>query len=86
MKATKQITITSKNQITIPADFVRSLNLHQDRTVSATLKNGAIVITPSKDLSDDMQKFWHKRKPGVSLTDKQINEAARRIVSERVAR
>lgn len=85
MKTTKLITITSKNQITIPADFVRHLKLHRDRTISATLRNGSIVITPSGDLSNDMQEFWSKRKAGVCLSDKELNEATKRVVSEKAS-
>jgi antitoxin component of MazEF toxin-antitoxin module len=84
MKASKHVTITSKNQVTIPADFVKSLKLHQDRTMQATIKDGSVVLTPTRDLSDDMERFWIKRNPKAKLNNDQLKQASRQSAVRRL--
>ena len=84
MKVSKHVTITSKNQVTIPADFVKSLKLHQDRTMHATIKDGSVILTPTRDLSDDMERFWIKRNPKAKLNNNQLQQAPRQAAVKRL--
>ena len=43
-------TITSKNQITLPAQIVRKAGLKQGHKLSVTLENGRIVLTPDEQI------------------------------------
>lgn len=54
----KTVTITSKNQITLPAELVRRLGLTRHRVLRITEKKGVIELKPAQTLEQRMQKHW----------------------------
>ena len=81
--AIKNVTITSKNQITIPSAYVKLLQLTQSRVLRADLDDGKIVLTPQPALGDVMQQFWGKHSAKQALTEAEITQAVRTISAER---
>lgn len=75
--STKNVTVTSKNQITLPIDFVRSLRLSRTRMLRAELHAGTITLTPQPGLKDTMRRFWGKHHAVRPLTDTEITQAVR---------
>lgn len=55
---TKIITITSKNQITIPADIVRNMQLKRHRRLSIRKQGDELILTAEPELDDKLQKIW----------------------------
>lgn len=82
----KNITITSKNQITLPAEYVRDLQLTRNRVLHVELRGRAIVLTPQPALADTMRQFWGKHKAKQPLTDEEIKQAVRASSVARVAK
>ena len=83
---TRNMTLTSKNQVTIPAGYVKTLRLGQNRVLHAELRGETIVLTPHPVLSDAMQKFWGKHSAKQPLTDVEIKQAVRSIVAKKAAK
>ncbi len=54
----KIITITSKNQITLPAEYVRQLKLTKNRQLKITAKNGKLVLRPEPSLRQRLERHW----------------------------
>ncbi len=79
-----EITITSKNQITLPAAFVRNLKLQRNRVLKAELSGGTIKLTPQASVSDVMSKYWGKHKAKKPLTDDEVSSAIRVGLSKHV--
>ncbi len=75
----KNITITSKNQITLPAEYVRNMRLARNRVLQAELKGRVIVLTPQPALGDIMRQFWGKHHAKRSLTDEEIKQIIHEI-------
>lgn len=82
----KNVTITSKNQITLPSEYVRLLALTQNRVLSAYLEDGKIVLAPQPDLADTMQRFWGKHHAKQALTESQIAESTRSIAAVKASK
>lgn len=83
---TKNVTVTSKNQITLPSEYVKLLQLTQSRVLRADLDDGKIVLTPQPALGDVMQQFWGKHSAKRALTDEEITQAARTISTKRASK
>ena len=81
--STKNVTITSKNQITLPGEYVKLLNLARSRVLQAEVQEGKIVLTPQPALSMAMKKFWSKHNAQRALTDEEIKQETRAIAAER---
>jgi bifunctional DNA-binding transcriptional regulator/antitoxin component of YhaV-PrlF toxin-antitoxin module len=79
---TRNATITSKNQITIPADMVRELNLGNSRSVTITTKKDSLVLKPQPNVETVMSPIWQEMhahlKTPKKLTDKDIHEEVQR--------
>jgi bifunctional DNA-binding transcriptional regulator/antitoxin component of YhaV-PrlF toxin-antitoxin module len=75
------VTITSKNQITIPIEVVRGLNLTKKKILGLTVKGKKILLTPEVDIEEVMRPFWgkHHAKPG--LSDDELRNAIRESVA-----
>ena len=73
------VTITSKNQITIPTSYVKELRLDRNRILNAELKEGKIILNPAPTFEDVMKKFWSKHNAKQAVTDEEIKTAARTI-------
>jgi bifunctional DNA-binding transcriptional regulator/antitoxin component of YhaV-PrlF toxin-antitoxin module len=84
--STRNVTITSKNQITLPSEYVKALHLSQSRVLEAEVRGGRIVLSPQPALSDAMKQFWGKHSAKNPLTDDEIKQAVRTSSAERAAK
>jgi bifunctional DNA-binding transcriptional regulator/antitoxin component of YhaV-PrlF toxin-antitoxin module len=82
----RNVTITSKNQITLPSEYVKSLGLNKSRVLRSELKEGKIVLTPQAPLNDVMKQFWSKHSVHKTVSDKELKQAAHEIASKRATR
>jgi hypothetical protein len=82
----KNITITSKNQVTLPADYVRKMQLARNRVLKAELRGRVIVLTPQPALGVTMQQFWGKHQANHPLSDDELKQAVRASSAERLAK
>ena len=82
----KNITITSKNQVTLPAEYVRDLQLARNRVLQVELRGKTIVLTPQPTLIDTMRQFWGKHHATHSLTDEEIKQAVQASSVARVTK
>lgn len=73
----KTITLTSKNQITLPAAMVRKLDLNGSRKLVIQRHGDSLVVTPQKDLAAQMNDIQELAKPYVkkSFTDVELSGA-----------
>ncbi len=83
---TRNITVTSKNQITLPADYVRQVGLTRNRVMRAELRGDAIVLTPQATLGNSMRQFWGKHQAKRPLTDEEIKQAIRSSSTARLTK
>lgn len=83
---TKDISITSKNQITLPTEYVRIMQLARNRVLRAEIRKGSIVLTPQPTLSHKMQQFWGKHSAKRPLTDEELKQATRSVAAARAAK
>lgn len=83
---TRNVTITSKNQITLPSEYVKNLHLAKSRVLRAELQEGKIVLTPQPSLSSVMKQFWGKHSVKKALTEKEIKQAVRTTSAIRAAK
>ena len=76
-------TITSKNQITIPALIVRNLNLKHSRQLRVRLRGDDIVLTPLPTLRDNLLSVWDQAAKTIKQpqTDEDIKRSLRSIAS-----
>jgi len=83
---TVKATITSKNQLTLPAKLVRKYNLDKNRLVVITEKKNSIEIRPQPSLEERMRPHWEKfraTRPNIKpLSEKQLKQAIRESVAE----
>ena len=54
----RNITITSKNQITIPADIVRDMQLSTHRRLNLRKRGNELILKAEPELNDQLQKIW----------------------------
>lgn len=83
---TKNVTITSKNQITLPSEYVNALQLAQNRVLQADLCDGKIILSPQPNLSEAMQQFWSKHSAQQPLTETELKQAIRSSAAKRASR
>ncbi len=56
---TRNVTVTSKNQITLPADLVRKYKLDENRVMEVREKPGGVLeLRPAPLLEQIMKKHW----------------------------
>jgi hypothetical protein len=84
--STRNITITSKNQITLPIEYVRSMHLTRNRVLQVELRGGAIILTPQPTLNDTMRQFWSKHNAKRPLSDEEIKQAVRTSSVEKISK
>lgn len=84
--STRNVTITSKNQITLPVEYVKSLRLTRSRVLKAELHEGKIVLTPQPALGAVMKKFWGKHSATRAFTDAELKQAVRTATAKRAAK
>ncbi len=83
---TRNVTITSKNQITLPSEYVKALHLSQSRVLGAEILDGRIVLSPKPALGDAMKQFWGKHSAKHPLTNNELKGAIRTSSTERSAK
>lgn len=83
---TYEITLTSKNQITIPADVVRKLKLSKNRVLEMTVKEDIISLTPEQNITEMLRPYWTKHHAKKALTDDEIQQGLRSIAAKRGSR
>ena len=72
-----KVTITSKNQITLPANYVRQLNLKKSKTLLVEFNGNSIKLTPQVSVESSMSQYWGKHKASRPLTDDELKQAIR---------
>lgn len=82
---TKNITVTSKNQITIPTEFINKLQINKGRVINASIQGNKIILTPEDSLTTIMKKYWNRRNPNASMSDDDIKNATRHIAAKRAS-
>jgi bifunctional DNA-binding transcriptional regulator/antitoxin component of YhaV-PrlF toxin-antitoxin module len=75
---TKSVTITSKNQITIPAYLVREMQLSTHRRLSIRKQGNELILKPEPALQDQLQKIW-KQLPTFkgTISDEELKRTTR---------
>ncbi|HEY1645343.1 MAG TPA: AbrB/MazE/SpoVT family DNA-binding domain-containing protein [Candidatus Saccharimonadales bacterium] len=72
---TRNVTITSKNQITLPADLVRDMRLKTHRRLSIRKRGDELILIPEPELKDQLQKIWDQLPTFQGTTsDKQLKD------------
>ncbi|HVC36663.1 MAG TPA: AbrB/MazE/SpoVT family DNA-binding domain-containing protein [Candidatus Dormibacteraeota bacterium] len=84
--STRNVTITSKNQITLPSEYVKALHLSQSRVLGAEVLDGRIVLSRQPALGDAMKQFWGKHSAKHPLTNNELKRAIRTSSKERTAK
>lgn len=81
---TVKATITSKNQLTIPAAFVRSMHLNRNQQVQVRQRGNDLILTPVPSLRDSLQPVWQEAAKNVSgsLSDEQIKAFVRQVAAK----
>jgi antitoxin component of MazEF toxin-antitoxin module len=83
---TRNVTITSKNQITLPSEYVKMLHLTRSRVLQARLQGGKIVLSPQPALGDVMKQFWGKHSAEQALTEAELKQAVRTSSATRASK
>lgn len=70
----KTVTLTSKNQLTLPAALVRQLGLANSRKLLVQKRGNSLLITPQKDIASQFSDIQTRVKPYVSqqFSDQQL--------------
>ncbi len=81
----KTITLTSKNQLTLPAALVRQLGLDRTRKLRVQRKGDALVLTIQKDLPSQITDIQRRVGPYVkrSFSDAELKDARGQVWSSR---
>ena len=81
---TKYITITSKNQITIPADLVRDMQLNTHRRLSIRKRGDELILKAEPALEDKLGKIWGQLPsfPG-TVTDEKLESTTKEAWSSK---
>ncbi|HLA49439.1 MAG TPA: AbrB/MazE/SpoVT family DNA-binding domain-containing protein [Candidatus Saccharimonadales bacterium] len=84
----KTITLTSKNQITIPAELVRQLKLDKNRRLEVEKRGKTIMLTPEISVEERLEAHWAKMSKYIkrSLSDEDIRRAREEAHEERADR
>ena len=83
--AYKEITVTSKNQITIPSAFAEELKISKGMVLTANIQGNKIILTQPSKLSTSMKKFWGKRTKNVHLNDDELKNAIKKSAIKRAS-
>jgi AbrB family looped-hinge helix DNA binding protein len=59
----RNIIITSKNRITIPADILKEMQLNGDRLLSIRSRGNEVILKPEPALKVQLQKIWEQLPP-----------------------
>ena len=74
----RNVTVTSKNQITLPADLVRKYKLDENRVLEVRERNGVLELRPTLSLEERMQETWKILPPFTGTkTNAELTQATR---------
>ena len=80
----RSLTVTSKNQITLPADLVRKYKLDENRVLEVRERNGVLELRPTLSLEERMQETWKILPPFTGTkTDADLKQAIRNAYAEK---
>jgi bifunctional DNA-binding transcriptional regulator/antitoxin component of YhaV-PrlF toxin-antitoxin module len=83
----RHVTVTSKNQITLPADLVRKYKLDEHRVLEVNEKNGSLVLSPAPTLDETLATIHELTRPYLGdkpvLSDEELKQAIRQTAAER---
>lgn len=82
----KNVTITSKNQITLPSEYVNILQLAQNRVLRADLRDGKIILSPQPALKEALQQFWGKHSAQRPLSEAELKQAVRSSAAKQASK
>jgi AbrB family looped-hinge helix DNA binding protein len=82
----RNVTITSKNQITIPSEYTNALHLSQNRVLQVELRGDKLILSPQPALGDAMRQFWGKHSASHPLTNNEIKQAIRTSSARKAAK
>lgn len=72
------VTITSKNQITLPAEYVRQMGLSKNRRLNVRQRGDELVLKPEDDIEKHFQKLWAQLpKVAGTKSDAELKRATR---------
>ena len=77
--SSKNVTITSKNQITIPAEYVRKLHLNKHRRLTIKQRGDELVLKVEPDLEERLHDVWAQLP---AFTGTKTNEELKRTTHE----
>ena len=78
------ITLTSKNQISLPAAYVRKINLAPSRRFTYRQRGDEIILKPEPSLHEALEELRSKlSKPIPSLTAEELNQEIRNSYADR---
>ena len=80
------VTITSNNQITLPAHIVNSMKLKKGRVLNIELQGDKVILTNTQNLSTKMKRYWVERDIATTMTDDQLQAAIRQSAAKRAAK
>ena len=73
-----RVTLTSKNQITIPAKLVRELHLDKTRKLRIEKRGKSVSIVPEPSLENQFDALWAGLAPKVTpVSNAQLKKAKR---------
>lgn len=81
----KNVTITSKNQITLPIAMVRKLNVGPNRQLTIHRRGDELILKPAPTLDEIMTPIWkqtaaYTKRP---FSDDELKQAARHAIATR---
>jgi AbrB family looped-hinge helix DNA binding protein len=81
----KIVTITSKNQITLPADYVRKLSWQKNRQLVITQRGNEIVLKAQPSLEQAMAPIWEEMRQYIKhpMNDAELKDAIRESFATR---
>ncbi len=80
------LTVTSKNQVTLPADVVRQLSIARNRKMELRVEGDSLRLTPRRSLQEAMKKYKDRHHAKAALASEDIQKATAAIIAEKAAR
>lgn len=79
MSDVKRATIRDRRQVTLPADVCRELDLDVGDSVTLELRDGSLVVTPSKKAALDALTAIQEAFQKSGITEEELQKTAREI-------
>ena len=84
MSGVRRATIRERRQITLPADFCRELDIDIGDSLTLELREGSLVLTPSRKAALDALTAIQKAFQQSGITEEELLEEGRRVRTELV--